>query len=80
MTVLREAEDLVAGINRALIALQAWRPNPCQESEVEFRFDALIGVLIMARNDAIQMEKEWQIETGLVLPLLFESLYKGVEK
>lgn len=63
MTALQEAEALVVGINRALGELRASKPKPCRESEVAFRFDALIGILIMARNDATQMEKEWRTET-----------------
>lgn len=64
MTDLQEAAALVAGISRALNELRATKPKPCQESKVAFRFDALIGVLIMARNDATQMEIDWRKETG----------------
>lgn len=59
-TSLDEAESLVVGITRALADMRSARPRSCQESEVGFRFDSLIGVLIMARNDAVAMERKWK--------------------
>ena len=32
------------------------------ESEVQFRFDAINGILIMAENDVLAMLKAWQKE------------------
>lgn len=61
-SALQEAESLLVAINRALAEMRQGRPLSCQESEVEFRFDSIIGMLIIARNDAQRMFEIWEAE------------------
>jgi len=57
---IEEAEALQVSINRALDELRRGRPFSCQESEVGFRFDALIGMLTIAQNDAKVLIGVWE--------------------
>lgn len=57
---LEEAKSLSVGIDLALAEMRRARPHSCQEDEVGFRFDALIGMLIMAQNDVWALEANWK--------------------
>ena len=64
MNCLEEAIELGARVNKALQAM-----NHCdgfsgkiKESEVKIRYDAVVGMLLMARNDIAEMTKEWRTE------------------
>ena len=61
MTSLEEAQELENRIRDAIGSMKrldnfGMRVKEC---EVKFRYEAVVGILIMAVNDVSQMVKEW---------------------
>ena len=60
MNHIDEATELRERTRKALSALNRMQRDAFTEDEVLFRFDALVGMLIMAANDIDMMVKEWE--------------------
>lgn len=60
MTPLEEAEALVVALSKALDEVKGERPYVCEEDKVAYRFDTMIGVLTLARADAIRLYHSWE--------------------
>lgn len=60
MTSVEEANTLVEGLGRALHEMESWRSPVYKESEIEFRFETLVGILILAHADAVRLYQDWK--------------------
>lgn len=62
MDSLEQATELYLRVCAALDAMgrfDGWRKEQVTEDEVGFRFDAIVGMLIIAQADLAKMLEEW---------------------
>jgi len=61
MTPLEQARELLSKVDKSLKAMdRRGFKDKITESEVAFRFLAIDGMLVMARNDIIMMIEFWE--------------------
>ena len=62
MDILTQAKELLRRTDAALIKMNRFDEfkNQITEDEVRFRYEAVIGMLVMARNDINGMVKAWE--------------------
>ncbi len=56
----QEANILRTRVSAALAAMQRFNKPKFYESEVDFRFDAVVGILIIALADISEMVRTWE--------------------
>ena len=60
MKPVDQAKEIQNRVHKALGAMQHLDYDDFTEDEVKFRFDAVVGVLIMASNELNKLVKEWE--------------------
>jgi len=62
MTPLEEAHELSRRVSDALVLMRRLDDfkDVIKESEVRFRYEAIVGMLIMAQNDIINLVHAWE--------------------
>lgn len=61
MSSLEQAELLKARVHKALVAMEDGKAHQdYDESEVQFRHDAIVGMLVMASNDVARLVAAWK--------------------
>ena len=65
MTPLEEAHELSRRVSDALVLMRRLDDfkDVIKESEVRFRYEAIVGMLIMAQNDILNMVQAWEWPT-----------------
>jgi len=62
MTPLEEAQELFKRVSIALNELKRFDgfSADIKESEIKFRYESIIGILLMVRNDITGLLQEWK--------------------